>query len=239
MENDPKEPHPLEEGLGHRFSDPELLALALTHRSRVHEEGGEGFANERLEFLGDAVLDLVVSELLMEAQPNVSEGQLSRARAELVNGRSLADQARRLGLGDWVRLGRGEASSAGQLKASILSNVFEAVLGAMYLDGGLEPVRALVLRRFQPLFDDPSLFEADPKTRLQERLQTLGHSLPVYQTVAESGPDHAKRFHVEVSASDRVLGSGIGSSKRDAEQGAAREALVALDTPEPGEEGMS
>lgn len=239
MGNDAKEPHPLEGGLGHRFSDPELLTLALTHRSRVHEEGGEGFANERLEFLGDAVLDLIISEQLMEAQPNVSEGQLSRARAELVNGQSLADQARQLGLGNWVRLGRGEERSAGQLKASILSNVFEAVIGAMYLDGGLAPVRALVARLFLPLFDDPSLFEPDPKTHLQERLQTLGRQLPVYRTVAESGPDHAKQFHIEVCLGDRVLGSGVGSSKRAAEQGAAREALVALDTPEPGEDGSA
>jgi ribonuclease-3 len=217
--------------LGHRFAEKALLRLALTHRSRVNEEGGRGVGNERLEFLGDAVLDLAISELLMERSPDADEGRLSRARAELVNTRALARHAQHLGLDRSVRLGRGEARSAGRRKASILANVFEAVLAALYLDGGLEPVRALVEREFGALLDDPALFEADPKTRLQELLQAAGRPIPVYATTRTEGPDHAREFHVEVRVEDEVVGRGVGGSKREAEQQAASQALEHLAEP--------
>jgi ribonuclease-3 len=197
----------------------------------VNEEGGRGVGNERLEFLGDAVLDLAISELLMERRPEADEGQLSRARAELVNTRALARHAQHLGLDRSVRLGRGEARSAGRRKISILANVFEAVVAALYLDGGLAPVRALVEREFGARLEDPGLFEADPKTRLQERLQAEDRPTPVYTTSRTEGPDHAPEFHVEARVGDEVVGRGVGRSKREAEQQAARQALERLDQP--------
>lgn len=165
----------------------------------------------------------------MEAHPRADEGMLSRARAGAVNTHALADCARRLGLGAHVRLGRGEERSNGADKPSILANAFEALLGALYADGGLDAVRTLVARELGPGLVAERQPAGDAKTRLQERLQAAGASVPSYRMVAESGPDHAKRFAVEVVAGERCLGRGEGSSKRDAEQAAAREALRALE----------
>lgn len=217
----------VEARLGHRFSRPGLLERALTHSSRAEENGEAAASNERLEFLGDAVLDLVISELLMEAQPDVREGALSEARARLVNARALAERTRALGLERAMRLGRGEQQSGGRDKRSIQANVFEAVVGALYLDGGLEAVRALVCREFESALHEPDALR-DPKTELQELLQRRALSLPEYALVAESGPPHDRRFAVEVRVEGRAVGRGEGRSKRSAERRAARRALDEL-----------
>jgi len=219
----------VEELIGHRFADRTLLERALTHASRAHEDGDLGRGNERLEFLGDAVLDLAVSEILFEAHPEADEGLLSRARARAVNEKALAACTRGLGLHRALRLSRGEQRSGGCDKPSIQANVFEAVLGALYLDAGLEPVRVLVRRELgASLSADLQDLLADPKTRLQELLQARGEPPPRYEATSERGPDHAKEFEVCVHAGDRVLGTGVGRSKREAEQNAARVALEAL-----------
>jgi ribonuclease-3 len=217
----------LQERLGHRFADTALLEDALTHRSLANEDGRSGLGNERLEFLGDAVLDLVVSELLMEANPDVDEGVLSRARAAAVNAGALAERARELDLGDFVRLGRGERRAGGAGKPSILADTFEALLGALYLDAGLATVRAFIERELAPGLSASEDLR-DAKTRLSEEVQKQGCEVPRYQTVAERGPDHAKEFEVEVRVNDEVLGRGSGSSKRSAEQRAAQGALERL-----------
>ena len=219
----------LEERLGYRFENRELLERAITHRSAAHERGEGDLGNERLEFLGDAVLDLVVSEQLMQTDSAADEGTLSRARAAKVNTQALAERAMSLELGVALRLGRGEARQGGQTKPSILANVFEAVVAAVYLDGGLDAARALVHRVFPGLATGGEVWALrDPKTRLQERLQAAGQELPSYEIAAEWGPDHAREFEAVVKLAGRVLGSGAGRSKRDAEQAAALRALEAL-----------
>jgi ribonuclease-3 len=221
----------LEARLAHRFRSRELLEQALTHGSRAYEQGDVSRGNERLEFLGDAVLNLVVSERLMELWPDAPEGALSRARAAAVNMTALADCARGLGLGEWIRLGRGEDSSGGREKPSILADVFEAVLGALYLDGGFAAARGFLLREFADRLLDPDVLRSDPKTRLQEQVQERGDPAPTYETVAERGPDHAREFEVVVRVAGRVLGRGVGRSKRVAEQAAAQHALAELTSP--------
>jgi ribonuclease-3 len=216
----------LETALGHRFRDRRLLEEALTHSSSRVADGAGAADCERLEFLGDAVLGLVVSELLMESNPGQPEGWLTRARAAAVNRDALAARARALGLARWIRLGRGERRQGGAEKPSILADIFEAVLGAIYLDAGLAPVRAL-LERELPLADVFGPAPADAKTRLQELLQGRGLGTPQYHTTQTHGPAHALEFEVEVRLGERVLGSGAGSSKRAAEQAAARRALEA------------
>jgi ribonuclease III len=219
----------LETRLAHRFHSAELLEQALTHGSRAYERGDASRGNERLEFLGDAVLNLVVSERLMSLWPQASEGTLSRARAAAVNTAALAASARRLGLSSLIRLGRGEEGSGGRDKPSILADVFEAVLGALYLDGGLEVVRAFLVREFDAHLRDPEALRSDAKTRLQERVQERGDPAPSYETIAERGPDHAREFEVIVRVAGQELGRGIGRSKRAAEQAAARSALEAFE----------
>ena len=228
-EGKPRALSELKQRLGYRFEDEARLEQALTHRSRANEDGDPMRGNERLEFLGDAVLDLVVSELLMEKHAEAPEGTLSRARAGVVNTRALAACARKLGLDQDVRLGRGEERSGGRRKPSILANVFEGVLGAIYLDGGLEPARIFVERECGEALAAAGQRPADPKTQLQERLQASGGPVPGYRTTSEHGPDHAKEFRVEVSVEGRVLGQGQGNSKREAEQEAARRALASFD----------
>jgi ribonuclease-3 len=225
------EPEPLElleARLGHRFRDRRLLEQALSHPSSSHgrDEGVSGC--ERLEFLGDAVLGLVVSELLMERCPERPEGWLTRARADAVNQAALAARARALELARWIRLGRGERLQGGAEKPSILADILEAVLGAMYLDAGLGPVRALLERELGPLSADLEPARADAKTRLQELLQARGEGTPRYHTTETRGPAHALQFEVEVRLGERVLGLGSGPSKRAAEQEAARRALEIL-----------
>jgi ribonuclease-3 len=223
------EPAELEQRLGYRFAQPRLLEQALTHQSRAHEEGDLELGNERLEFLGDAVLDLLVSELLMQRYPDADEGELSRARAAAVNTAALAERARSLGLGAAARLGRGEQRSGGEDKVSILANLFEAVLGAVYLDGDLTAARGFIEREVAPLLSRDDAALGDAKTRLQEIAQKLGRGIPRYATLAERGPDHEKEFEVEVRVGDAVLGRGVGPSKRSAEQSAAHRALESLE----------
>jgi ribonuclease-3 len=223
------EPEPLaalEDRLGHVFADRALLEQALTHSSSANERGGPRAACERLEFLGDAVLQLVVSERLMQLNPDRPEGWLTRARADAVNRDALAGRARALGLARFIRLGRGERLAGGADKPSILADIFEAVLGAVYLDAGLAAARDLV-ERAMPEPSAGADARADAKTRLQERLQARGQGTPQYRTVAEHGPAHAREFSVEVCLGERVLGAGRGPSKRAAEQEAARRALEA------------
>ena len=223
----------LAERLGVAFEQLELLEQALTHKSFANEApdvDGVGH-NERLEFLGDAVLSLVVGEMLMQANPEEAEGELSRMRATLVNGDALAVQAAALGLGKALRLGRGEERSQGREKDSILADAFEAVLAAAYLDGGLEAARRIVEgslgERIRSIsHDHPDL---DPKSRMQEHLQAQGLAPPVYRLVGSSGPDHQRRFEVEVCGDTGVLGCGNGRSKKAAEQEAARDALSRLE----------
>lgn len=212
--------------LGHRFTDPSLLALALSHRS-LSAEGGSDESNERLEFLGDAVLGLIVATELHEAS-ELNEGEMAKVRAAVVNEATLAAVARSSGLDEMIRMGKGEEASGGRSKASILADAMEAVIGAIYLDGGLHAARRVVLRRWRPLIAERSASPGgrDYKTRLQEVLVKSGVS-PVYEVRGE-GPDHARSFTATVWAAGEALGAGGGSSKKRAEQDAARAALEAL-----------
>jgi ribonuclease III len=210
--------------LGYEFRDHERVLVALSHASYAYETRGDR-GNERLEFLGDAVLDLVVSDALYAAHPDWSEGQLTRARASLVRGDALAARARELGLPGLVRLGRTELRSGGAEKESILANVFEAVIGALYLDGGLAPVQACVARWFP---EDPSASLArDAKTSFQEWAHATLRATPSYHTLVDSGvEDDDQRFTVEVRVAGEPWGSGTGRSKRMAERAAAEAALT-------------
>lgn len=225
----------LEERLKHRFADRALLERALTHRS-VGARGGAH--NETLEFLGDAVLGLVMSELLVRTWPGADEGTLSRRRAALVNEQALAAKARRDDLGALLLLGRGEEKTGGREKPSILAGVFEALLGAIFLDAGLEPARAVIARAFAAEIEvEPAVDTREFKTRLQELSQRLYRTTPEYTLLGTTGPDHAKYFESRVAISGRVYGRGTGASKKLAEQAAAREALIALEGEPPPAEG--
>ena len=221
----------LEARLGHRFRDRALLATALTHTSWLNESAVPGRAdNERLEFLGDAVLALVTSDLLMAQLPSAAEGELSRARAGLVSEGGLARAAALLDLGRFVLLGRGEEKTGGRNRPSILANALEALVGAVYRDAGLEAARAIAARLFQPELGDVQRHaRLDFKSRLQERAQALWQAPPVYEVVAVSGPDHDKRFEVALSVAGRAWGRATGRSKKEAEQSAAAAALEAIE----------
>ena len=200
------------------------MVHALTHRSWCAEHPGDE-SNERLEFLGDAVLGVVVTDHLFSAFPDLPEGQLAKARAAVVSSTTLAEVGRELGVGLDLRLGKGENASGGREKASILADAVEAVLGAMYLDGGVEPVRRLVLEQLSQRIDQAAERPGDKdyKTRLQEVAAHDGFTPPVY-ALTESGPDHHKRFHATVAVGGERLGAGTGTSKKEAEQKAARAA---------------
>lgn len=231
---DPRPPRPtpaeaaLEDGLGVSFSDRDLYRRALTHRSYAFEAGGLPH-NERLEFLGDAVLGLIVTTELFHRLPAAAEGRLAKIRAAVVNSHSLADRARLIMLGDAVWLGIGEEASGGRDKPSILADTLEAVLGALYLDQGLEPTRECVLALFGTLLDDvvTRRESLDYKTSLQELTAGTLATVPTYE-VTEAGPDHAKRFAATAVIDGEVLGSGSGRSKKEAEQQAAAQAYRAL-----------
>jgi ribonuclease-3 len=220
----------LEALLGHTFRRPELFTCALTHKSFVNENPAMGRAdNERLEFLGDAVLDLVVGHMLMERFPRLREGELSMLRAQIVSEAGLAPIARQLGIGEWLFLGRGEEQTGGRDKLSLLADAVEALIAAVYLDGGFEAARDVVERLFAAHVDNVELPGLqDHKTRLQERTQALHKETPAYQVVAETGPDHDKTFEVAVSLRGRELARARGKSKKEAEQRAASAALAAL-----------
>lgn len=208
--------------------DPELLLLALTHRSFAYENGGIP-TNERLEFLGDSILGQAVTVRLFRDHPELDEGELAKRRASLVSSAALAEVGRAIGLGPFIRLGRGETMTGGADKLSILADTVEAIIGATYLDAGDDAATALVLRLVSPLMSDPARFGAamDPKTSLQEAAARLGAPPPVYE-VAESGPDHSKHFLATVSVGELVRASGEGSSKKQAEMAAALEAWTSL-----------
>ncbi|MFE6235691.1 ribonuclease III [Cellulosimicrobium sp. NPDC057862] len=210
--------------------DPELLVLALTHRSFAHENGGIP-TNERLEFLGDTVLGLVVTETLYRRHPDLSEGELAKMRAATVSQKSLAAIARRLGLGQYVLLGKGEIRTRGNDKDSILSDTVEAIIGAVYLSHGLEPARGLVLRLVEPTLSAAAGLGAglDWKTSLQEAAAAAGLSAPSYSSDAV-GPDHARVFTSYVHLDGRLYGTGSGTAKKYAEQEAAERAYRALAT---------
>lgn len=207
--------------LGHTFRDRSLLIQALTHRSFVNENDAPGVEdNERLEFLGDAVIDLVVSDELMTRNPAAREGALSRLRASMVDESALAKLARELDLGEALRLGRGEALSGGRDRSSLLADAFEALIAAVYLDGGFDAARGVLLRRL--VFPDRSAVPpGDPKTELQERLQAQRHLTPTYRVVGEDGPDHSKTFEVELLIDGAVMARAQGRTKKEAERTAA------------------
>ena len=214
----------LEGRLDYRFRDRSTLVAALTHASAM--EAGVPRAGERLEFLGDAVLELAISDVLTESFPQFTEGQLSKLRAALVRTTSFAAQARELGLNGYLRLGKGEEKTGGREKASILAAAYEAVIAAVFRDSGYEQVRVIVARQFAAAIEHAVADETpDPKTQWQELCQQLYKSAPAYRVVAQSGPDHARRFTVEVLVREEVLARGEGGSKRAAEQEAARHAL--------------
>jgi ribonuclease-3 len=214
----------LESRLGYHFLDSTRLVVALTHSSAV--DGPQPRVAERLEFLGDAVVGLVLSDLLLERFPVHNEGQLSKYRAALVNTFSFASKARELGLNDFLMLGKGEEKTGGREKPSILAAVYEAVMGAIFLEGGYLTVRGIVATHFGNALEDVDRWQqTDPKTELQELCQERYRSAPVYRVVRETGPFHARRFAVDVVLDGSILASGEGTSKRLAEQDAARQAL--------------
>lgn len=220
----------LEEDLGYLFEDPNLLDRALTHKSFANETGPGVEDNERLEFLGDAVLDLAVSRLLFEYRPVLTEGEMSKIRAHLVKEESLGQIARSFSLGAFVRLGRGEEQTGGRDKASILADTFEALVAAIFLDGGFDLAYPFAESIFRAVLAEagPEAADRDYKTRLQEFCQARYGRAPTYKLVGESGPDHDKLFEVEILAGKRVLARGRGHSKKEAEQRAAQDALEIL-----------
>jgi ribonuclease-3 len=221
----------LQDTLDHTFRDPALLERALTHRSFSEESAQECRHNERLEFLGDAVLELAVTQLLFRELSQASEGDLSRIRASLVRTESLARVGAAWDLGPLLRLGRGEEGSGGRGKDSLLANAVEALLGALYLDGGLAPCLALIEGTFGEAvrnIQDPAEFGRDPKSRLQEETMRRFRLLPRYKVVDTSGPAHARSFRVCCQVGEQIETTGVGPSKRAAERAAARAALEEL-----------
>ncbi len=219
----------IQERIAHRFSNPELLERALTHKSYANENRVPAH-NERLEFLGDSVLGLVVSEYLMNACPDSTEGDLSRLRAAVVSEPALAVVAREIGLGGFLLLGRGEEQTGGRDKDSLLADCLEALIGSVYLDAGITAVESFVLRFFGDVIRKTCAAGGtqDYKTLLQELCQERIKQLPEYRVVSETGPDHQKQFEVELSLKGEVYGRGIGKSKKEAEQKAAKEAMEKL-----------
>lgn len=222
----------LEQRIGHVFTRSELLAEALSHRSWLNEGARNGAPdNERLEFFGDALVDFLVAEYLLHRHPQAREGTLSKLRAELVSEVGLALVAADLGLGQFLRLGHGEEVSGGRSKPSLLANAVEALVGALYLDGGLPAARLLLTQYLFPRAEElplSGLAVQDRKSALQELLQAQGTGRPVYQVVDESGPSHQRCFVVSVCVNATVVGTGSGSSKKAAEQAAAAAALATL-----------
>jgi ribonuclease III len=231
----------LQEIIAYRFRDRGLLEHALTHRSRAHEDVTGGVAdNESLEFLGDAVLGFVIADELFHRFPERDEGQKSKLKAALVSTTTLARLAARLSLGDHLLLGRGEEKTGGRRKHALLADSYEALIAALYLDGGVDAVRAFIVREFSVLIDEVAGIEAvtgDHKSALQEYLQRRGDPLPEYVVAAEEGPAHRRLFRIEVRLRGQVLAAGEGRTKKEAEQEAARLAIAGFNlTPPSGDE---
>lgn len=218
----------LQAAIGHRFTDTAALELALVHRSYA-SEAGEAESYERLEFLGDAVLQLAATDYLFTNYPELAEGEMAKVRAAVVDASTLAELGRGFGIGPALRLGRGEELTGGREKDSLLADVVEALLGAVYVDAGYDAAREIVFAHWSPIIDRraASPGRRDYKTRLQERLASEGRQ-PTY-IISERGPEHAKEFSAEVSDGARLLGRGVGTSKKRAEQAAARDASRRLD----------
>src|SRR5580704_6668093 len=228
----------LESVLGHRFRDPRWLVQALMHSSRIPERTVDDPSedNEKLEFLGDAVLELLVSEELVRAFPEWSEGQLSKSRARLVNATALSIASQRIGLGKHLRLGRGEEKTGGRFKPALLADAYEAVIAAIYLDAGLEAARQFVHRTLVEgaiIVEAERLGHTDHKSALQEFLQGRGQPPAEYRLAGESGPDHQKKFEIQVWVGGECMASGEGSTKKEAEQRAAHTALERLEQAAP------
>jgi len=222
---------PLESRIEFKFRNSLLLAEALTHPSLAYESQKPHFDNQRLEFLGDAVLQLIITEELFERFPSFTEGQLTKLRSRLVSRSALAGFANEIRLGDYVLLGKGEEASGGRRRPSTLADAFEALIGAVYLDSGRKAAQTIVRRlmegELKRMEDHPE--EKNPKGELQELLQALHPEAPVYEIVAESGPDHRRVFQAQVSWRGQILASGKGKSKKEAEVRAASEALRSQD----------
>jgi ribonuclease-3 len=222
----------LQQAIGYRFRDRGLLEHAMTHTSRANEDVSGGVAdNESMEFLGDALLGFVIADMLFREFPQYDEGQKSKTKAAIVSTATLARQAERLTLGDHLLLGRGEEKTGGRRKQALLADGYEALIAAIYLDGGLEPARSFIAREFTPLLDEVRRLGVggqDYKSTLQELLQSRDQPLPEYRLVGTIGPDHNKQFEIEVVVSGERLAAAVGPSKKEAEQEAARLALAAL-----------
>jgi ribonuclease-3 len=218
--------------LGYRFRDPSLLLRALTHRSYVNEHEGEGLLhNESLEFLGDAVLGFLVSSRSFRRFPELQEGALSKIKAYIVSAASLVHFARRIRLGDFMLLSKGEEKTGGRTKRAILVDAYEALIGAMYLDGGIEAVSAFVVKQLEEILDTldvKHIVFGYFKSALQERLHDLGRAEPVYRVVNEIGPDHRKTFVVQVLVDGEAIAESSGRTKKEAQQAAARIALDSM-----------
>jgi ribonuclease-3 len=222
----------LQRAVGYRFTDVGLLEHAMTHTSRANEDVSGGVLdNESLEFLGDAVLGFVIADLLFREFPEFDEGQKSKTKASLVSTATLGRQAERLGLGEHLLLGRGEEKTGGRRKQALLADGYEALIAAIYLDGGVEQARAFITREFAPLVDEVrrrGFAGRDYKSELQEYLQSHDRPLPDYRLVGAMGPDHRKVFQVEVVVEGESIAAADGPSKKEAEQNAARRALEKL-----------
>ena len=221
----------LQARINYRFKDRGLLEHALTHKSRAAEDASGGVAdNESLEFLGDAILGLVVADTLFHQYPQYNEGQKSKVKAAVVSAQSLARQAEMIQLGDYLILGRGEEKTGGRFKQALLADAYEALIAAVYLDGGLEAAGSFLRRELKEAIDAgiAQTFAPDHKSALQERVQALGHPLPEYRLSGAEGPDHRKMFTIEVIVNGEVLGAATGRAKKEAEQEAARLALARL-----------
>jgi ribonuclease III len=221
----------LQETLPHRFSNPDLLEEALRHSSYVNEQPDADLRdNERLEFLGDAVLNLVIGHLLMQSFPQMHEGDLSRIRANMVNETQLAEIARGIELGGYLQLGKGELQSNGRDKSSLLANAFEAVIAAVFLDKGLDAASTVIQHHFNELVESAptAAIGQDYKSRLQEAVQSTIREIPQYRVINESGPDHEKIFTVSMTVG-KIQTQGTGKSKKSAEQDAARNGLALLE----------
>jgi ribonuclease-3 len=223
----------IETRIEYRFRDRGLLEHALTHKSRAAEDVSGGVAdNESLEFLGDAVLGLIVADALFRQYPNYDEGQKSKIKASIVSTYALARQAEQIQLGEHLILGRGEEKTGGRFKQALLADAYEALIAAIYLDGGLEAAVTFLHREMRDAIDagaERNFVGQDYKSALQERVQALGRPLPEYRVAGEAGPDHRKTFSIDVVVGGEVLGSASGKAKKEAEQEAARLALERLE----------
>ena len=220
----------LEKKIGYQFKNPQLLIEAMTHSSIALDRKNNPFDNERLEFLGDAVLQLIITDYLFEFFPHFKEGPLTKIRTRLVSRTALKAYSTHLQLGKYLIMGRGEEASGGRERSSILGDSFEALIGAIHLDGGIEASRAFILKHTKEHLEHVALEpeEINPKGRLQELLQSEGSEAPLYQLIEETGAAHSKHFRCHVLWNDKVLGEGAGRSKKEAEVAAATEALKIL-----------